>query len=54
MTHESLIRASREAFGHEPDPIEARPFSPWLVMALGALTVAAQLGIIALIVWRMW
>lgn len=54
MNSNPIIRASREAFGHEPDSIEARPFSPWLVMALGALTVAAQLGVIALIVWRMW
>lgn len=54
MTEPPIIRASREAFGHEPDPIGARPFSPWLVMALAAATVFAQLGIIGLIVWRMW
>lgn len=53
MTHEPIIRASREAFGHEPDPIEACPFSPWLGMALGALTVAAQLGVIAFLAWGM-
>lgn len=51
---EHLIRASRESFGHEPEPFEARPVSAWLVMALAAATVLAQLGIIGLIVWRMW
>lgn len=54
MNHDPIIRASREAFGHEPDPAGSRPFPAWLVMALGAMTVLAQLVVIGLILWRAW
>lgn len=52
MNHDPIIKASRESFGHEPEPFEAKPFSAWLIMAIGAMTVLAQLGVIGLIVWR--
>lgn len=53
MNHDPIIKASRESFGHEPEPVEARPFAPWLIMALTAMTVLAQLGVIAFLAWVM-
>ena len=52
MIDHPMIRASREAFGYEPE--DAPIARPWLAMALGVLTVVAQLGIIVLILWRPW
>lgn len=47
MNRHEIETAAREAFGGEPEPIEARPFSYRRILALAAIEVAA----IGLFVW---
>lgn len=47
MKDNPIIRASREAFGHEPDPIEARPIHLPLIASL----LAIEIGAVAAFVW---